>query len=937
MMTMQIDPTVMYRVPQFSFQSTMIEKWDELKLSIANSSPEFYKLIRDTRADEISLLPEAVRLTLWKYFNRACYRGTPYASFASIGLCKIGNRPEQKLLIDQQQVLHSFNDWKQTERFTCTMDELIEKNALLMANSSYYLVGEQIRYIGRFDGKYELTEIPKEEPVLHVLLLCSSPLLIAELMLHLAVTFDEQSSMALIASMVEDQLLISGFHANLIGEDYFERMDMRSDLEAPQYIIAERTLISGELPGWPLRHLPTLIEQLYRLLPSHRPSSLSEFAARFARKFGDREVPLMVALDPELGVGYGDMEQSVTDDELTVRLLKNKALKTVEKESVMDLLLRRVLEGGQEAIDIEKLHSTTPLKNEPLANSIGILCSYSGGMLQVEHISPCTANSLLGRFSLTDTPIRALCKSIAQAEHQANPDVIFFDIAYAAGGAVDNVNRRWHIYPSELSIACYDTSIAPLTLDDLWLSLSGDNLVLTSQKLSKRVVPKMASAYNYQLSDLSLFRFLCDLQHQGIHSNFSLRLRDSIADLDHYPRVYYKNIILSPQTWLVDFKDVGRGLEVTTPEAMLKYFEGNKLPRFLKTGSGDQTLLIDLYNEVDVISLFQLLGKQKKLYVEEALNPSGDVVRDECGAGYYPQFLLSLSHGRNIYDGMKREYSFRRNRPQLVPPGGDWLYFEVYCHPHRSNELLMEVIAPFIRRRNLEIYQWFFIRYTENGNHLRLRLKLYHPSEAQTLQTEFAGVIAMYMQSGMVSDLQIKTYRRETERYGIANLPMVEAHFCKDSAYVLTLLDRDAPTSEKYSRCIRLMEAIEQSEVLGHHEYRTMAVSSLMAYSTEHDLQPAQFKELNKAYQDHLKEAELLETPEDLENMIRELETHWIMVLQHYLAGERAQILTAMLHMHINRLFSSNQRTHETVIYYFMQKDFQRNSRRKVNPSMQGK
>jgi len=63
-----------------------------------------------------------------------------------------------------------------------------------------------------------------------------------------------------------------------------------------------------------------------------------------------------------------------------------------------------------------------------------------------------------------------------------------------------------------------------LLLSDLWVRYENNEIILESKKLGKRVIPRLSSAYNYNHSDLPVFRFLCDLQHQSIQSNLTLNL-----------------------------------------------------------------------------------------------------------------------------------------------------------------------------------------------------------------------------------------------------------------------------------------------------------------------------------------------------------------------------------------------------------------------------
>ncbi len=117
----------------------------------------------------------------------------------------------------------------------------------------------------------------------------------------------------------------------------------------------------------------------------------------------------------------------------------------------------------------------------------------------------------------------------------------FFDIAYQAEKKVDNVNRRKQLYPYELPILTWSESDNPLDLNDLLVTIEQQEVVLKSKKLDKRLLPRIASAYNYTRSDLAVYRFLCDIQSQGILTNLSFKLRDfgyNVEPLSFLPPIY---------------------------------------------------------------------------------------------------------------------------------------------------------------------------------------------------------------------------------------------------------------------------------------------------------------------------------------------------------------------------------------------------------------
>ncbi len=917
---MQIDPAFIYRVPQFSYDQQPEECWEELKASIRSSSKDFYQIISDLEYRDLDSQPLNIRNTVWKYFNRSCYRATPYGSFAGLGVAELHKGNDQPMIIANDQVLHCFPDWADTGGTASVFNDLVEQDALLLTNSTFYLTETGIRYAARFEGGYELAEVPKDELTIKILDTCKARKKIADLIDAFSSGIGKKRLLKLLEEMLEDQLLLSSWHPNIIGPEYFEGVMVPAVAGECEYVIAERPHIRGSLNQHLFRHLPALVEKLHRILPSYRPPEFEQFIKRFLKKFGEVEVAVMEALDPEMGVGYGDMEEDSDNDNL-IELLKKKGKNESSDHSTLNHLLPGLFVEHNRILDIESLDMPAIAGNEPLPNTLSVLCSPTDDLILLDHLGGATATALTGRFTLANDRILQNAQSMAAIERDSNPDVRFFDVGYITGNVVDNVNRRKTIYDLQLSLLNYDTSDEPLSLWDMRLSVQGGELILRSAKLNCRLIPRLASAYNYLLSDLPVFRLLCDLQHQGIHKNLSLRLRDRIADLNFYPRLQFKNIILSPATWLLDLKAVQKGSGPVSAADLTDYFKCGNMPAFLRTGSGDQTLCFNCANEADLTALATFLQKQKKLYLEEVLIPATAGIKDEDQKPYLPQILLNLFHRQQIYGPAPASSIAQqtlRKQKEIYLPGQEWLYYEIYCHHSRADEILTGAIATLVRTHRKKIINWFFIRYTENGSHIRFRLLITDPSAALTLTASFNLLMKEKVETGIIADIQIRTYRRETGRYGNKNIAEVEGHFEKDSSYVLEMIDQDSETMRRYQNCLALIAAIENSCIIPEADFAELISSNNKLFGQEHGLKTFEFKALNAAWQKYRQEEVHLSST--VSPAFQLFVASFIETLRKYERHERPSIFTSLLHMHINRLFSSSQRLHEAVVYYYFLK-----------------
>ncbi len=932
-MKLNIQPTVIFRTPKFSYQSELVDCWEELKLAISISSAAFYETIKEVKANELKDLPPKVYFTIWKYFNRAKFRSTPYGTFAGFSLLNDAIKPsESRIVIEETQKLRELVDWPYKNNIQLPFAELLQKNCLLFSNTSYYLTPNSIRYIACTDGVFELAELDQDDFVIQILAACLTPVRLNDLVKQLNLNEAETENLfALLQDMHDLQLVFTNYDPNIIGDDYFERLGLTAIADLPKYLIAQRNVLSGGINDRLFQAIPGLINMLHGIMPAKDRDALSQFQLRFKKKFEDQEVPLLLALDPEMGVGYDELEQAGENSGFITRF-NNKPPKKAESENIKTALKTYLTAQNFEkdkTVYLNKLALKPNDKLVSLPNSFSMVMAVHDDLIFIEQIGGATSNALSGRFTMAADEVAQYAQNIAAAEQEANPEVLFFDVAYMVEANVDNVNRRKLIYGHQLSILNFDTSASPLALNDIQISVRGTEIILRSKHLNKRLVPRMASAYNYTRSDLSVFRLLCDLQHQGLQTNLSFPLDTIFPDLDYYPRLQYQNIVLSSNKWKIKKEALlgpdQKWLSITDCRA---YLCSLGVSEYFKAGISDQTLCFALQNDDDLNAFLQYLQKHGGTYIEETLLPQNSIVVDEAAKPYLAQFVLSIGHGEQVYRGITK-IAANAGVTRFFLPGKEWLYFEIYCHQQRSDQILTEVIAPFLSHHTDQIKSWFFIRYNENGNHIRFRVQLNHPMDGQLLTSKFMDDLELFINSGLVSDVQIKTYKRELERYGHNMIEDVEQHFELDSEFVLSLLATQADDFNKYKGCSLLVSKIIESNILDklaiHKIVRLMSDN----FNDEHRLDAADFKQLNNHYQEFRKTEWTALTAEQ-EQGFGIFSDSFISILKKCAPENALKLLTDLMHMHVNRLFSKDQRTHEMVMYYFLLKDIQRQNAMKV-------
>jgi len=553
----------------------------------------------------------------------------------------------------------------------------------------------------------------------------------------------------------------------------------------------------------------------------------------------------------------------------------------------------------------------------------------TGEHLLIESAGGAAATALTGRFSCFSKSVHAHCCRLAALESKANPNVVFADIGQRSDNHVDNINRRQRIYPFEIPVNVYSDlpPEAQLPPSDLVVSVRAGKIILESLKLGKRVIPRLATAYNYHHTQLPVFRFLCDLQFQGIRSNLNFDPEQLFPGLTYYPRVMFGQTVLSLAKWNLTAIALEK-LSASPPAEVLQELERFRrryhLPRHISLGSSDQQLVFDLAHTPESLFFLQCIKGLSTVTIREYL-PSGRAVL----SGNKPmagQMIAFLAHNREIYEGafpLKKEIPESAERSFLL--GSDWLYLKLFCTPRIADELLAHIILPFIRQQRKLIKQWFFIRYTEQGNHLRLRIQA-DPANLGTLLVALQEKLTGAGYERLIRHYLGDTYKRELERYGAGLISQIETVFSAGSELVAKAVkDRGKDDSgweelelaliaaDRMIRCFlpedqlrlhflkRITDQFIQ-EFKGNKAFvvdmdaKYREVKAMVAGLAGSHLQCAAMRTLLRAVR-HLSDLTLKDQ-----------------------SGRRTALLADLVHMQLNRTFAIRQREQELLVYYILLK-----------------
>ena len=262
-------------------------------------------------------------------------------------------------------------------------------------------------------------------------------------------------------------------------------------------------------------------------------------------------------------------------------------------------------------------------------------------------------------------------------------------------------------------------------------------------------------------------------------------------------------------------------------------------------------------------------------------------------------------------------------------PGSEWIYFKIYTGVKTSDIILLEVLKQLIEEFKSEklIQKWFFIRYNDPKPHLRIRFNITIPNKYYILLHKISSLFGEYLNSGEISNIVIDTYKRELERYGESSIEYAEELFFRSSELILNFLEYD--DEEKIMVALLYIDCILSELGLSNEEKTNWIKNFDNAFKTEFNADKNLNNQLKRKYIDFQpKYFEFIKSNEfkDIRNLITNNISDIHIVIEKILELEKKECLNvemrdyfqSIFHMHINRLFVSNQRLFEMIIYDYM-------------------
>lgn len=260
--------------------------------------------------------------------------------------------------------------------------------------------------------------------------------------------------------------------------------------------------------------------------------------------------------------------------------------------------------------------------------------------------------------------------------------------------------------------------------------------------------------------------------------------------------------------------------------------------------------------------------------------------------------------------------------------GSEWLYYKIYTGVKISDTILTEKIYPIIEalKANNLIEKWFFIRYKDTDEHLRLRF--YSPKKENLVHViqYLYPVLEKLLEEDIIWKVQLDTYQRELERYGSTTMETSESIFYYDSEMMVAYLSLKPFFLEEETELLFSFLAIDRllnGFSLQNKQKLDLLDKLQVSFKKEFNATKTLKKEFDKNYRAlSVKMDAFINNQEEEFSELYQLVHHKEKYINQLFSKEafRSEIalnsfLSSHIHMLINRQFSSRQRHYECVIY----------------------
>lgn len=685
-------------------------------------------------------------------------------------------------------------------------------------------------------------------------------------------------------------------------------------------------------------------------------NNLTQWKKSFINKFGTSFVNIKEAFDNDGGVYYGKniytegfdknpfIDDVFTDAKSsnTLRLNLDKLDKFIIGEA------KNVYSGLCKEINLPRTLLNNDIDANTFPATLNAFCHIGTDDSDTPSIIINYLNSLsdsstcmLGRLSPFHKDINEICTEIADWEQQSLYPGIVAEVNHPSSIEMVNIVGRNVIRKYTIPILSKenDVNTISISLDDLYIGIYEDRVVLFDIKNKKEVFPVISHAQNFDSELLPIFRFLADIQLNNCnHTIRNLRDVSYLLNLFNFqPRIICENFIFSLARWKVSCDELRRIFQLDMSiqiSKIKKLFLNKSIPFSFAIVKGDQKLYLNLTNAptVALVTLESECANKRYLIIEESFySEYSSILQDSDEGKYAAEYIFPFKNTTKISD----INSYRDNdcidrsiRTKITrsffPLQSEWLFIKLYAGLNTIDRIisnnLNNIVSECYSKRLISL--WHYVRYKDLiGSHLRLRFKIVDFSSQKGL--EISNIIEKHLSNydkNEITSISFETFNREIERYDAQHIENIESLFCIDSTFQCKTLINHVNNTERFFFGLCMIQSY-LNIFLGDNDDRKMNFVNqrLLSFQKEFPKSKAARIKINQKFHLYVKQFDKyrFETKsmfDDFENSIKKY------------FDVPYEVIPSIIHMSLVRLYKSRNRVNEYIAYSLLERYYIRQS-----------
>ncbi|MEB8346894.1 lantibiotic dehydratase family protein [Flavobacteriaceae bacterium KMM 6898] len=659
---------------------------------------------------------EKLKRTIIKYLVRISTRSTPFGLFAG---CTSGYFSKStKIFLEQTDKY--IRRTRFDMHFLISLAQELTKNPKAQQhlhwrpNTSLYKVGKQWRYIqyAYFEGKrtHSLEAVSSFKILDQIIKNSNGGRTIKQLKTFLIKNeISGEDAENFIYELINNNILISNLEPSLTGNDFLDQLitdlkkingyekhskilssikkelkimdnefsnsgDKRQkiiqNLKALNYKINEQYLLQTDLflkahncqldSRW-INRIKEVFRVFNKITKAEPNTAIALFIKEYEKRYETQEVPLVEALDSDIGIGFPvDFSENVFTpflDDLSFPSMEKSDIKIIwdNFSSLINEKLQKAISNNDhviylqdsELIDFKESNHDLP---DTLFAKVQLTQINNEDKLIIEAINGRSASTLLTRFCYGDRGIHNIVSKITDVETELQKGKEVAEIIHISSDRIGNVLQRPIFRNSEIPYLAKSGEALEnqIPITDIMISIRNNHIILRSSKTGKEIIPYLTNAHNFDNSTLPIYRFLSSLGNGATRNRISFDWKNFSTIYHFLPRVEYKGVILSKAKWIIKKAMIQNWYDPKkNKNKLLEEVNGfrNKMgiPQYVCLGESDKILIINLKN-YDLIDILMAEVKDAKWFVfEEFLFMDGiSPVKNNLNESFMNEFILGF-------------------------------------------------------------------------------------------------------------------------------------------------------------------------------------------------------------------------------------------------------------------------------------------------------